>query len=87
MSVIKHFEDLWNACEEVGATLPPHNISEIIDLIITDLILFKASQNETEKNKLIGTILFNITKISKLSNINVASALNIIYSYKANNKK
>lgn len=82
-----HFEEIWEQAEQLNkSNLLNSNVKSIIDEIKLKLDLYNNLDNldidKIELNKLktiaYGEVLFSLTKLSLLDNINVAAGLNFI---------
>jgi hypothetical protein len=80
-----HFETLWEQCEQLH--LSKEDPSIIIDELIMKLNLYKVIHKKTEipkkdyinlKSHTLGEILFTITKLSLIEDINVFESLNTV---------
>jgi hypothetical protein len=80
-----HFEELWEKCEEFHNKKPYNeDLSNIIDEVVIKLNLIKiinikSEISEEDKHasveKILGSVLFLLTKISVKENINVYKIL------------
>ncbi len=83
---MKHFEDLWNACEFSFQNINDDTVSQIIDELMIKLNLYKTIDLKTEipneerqkiKSRTFGEILYTLTNLSLKDNINVFETLKI----------
>ncbi len=84
--MILHFEDLWEESEKLHQDINNTDVSVIIDEILMKLKLYKilndkikTEDQQKAKSRLLGEILFTITKLSLKDNINVFESLAIAY--------
>jgi len=86
MSKFEHFENLWEYCENFNKEENNDNLN-IIKEISLKLSLYEsleknenisANEKSTFKSKVLGEILWSITKLSYKENINVFTSLNNI---------
>lgn len=83
-----HFEELWEQCEQLHQK-QNNNVSIIIDELLMKLNLYKILDEKIKtedqliaKSRLLGEILFTITKLSLQDNIDVYSSLKNACDYR-----
>lgn len=74
---MKHFENLWEESESVASKAIMDSKNELIDSISNLLNDYKKIENESTKLRKYGEILFKLSKLSSIDNINVYKALQI----------
>lgn len=92
----KHFEEVWDQCEslfkETGELAATEKSSSLTDNLIFKINLYKAvdlkndipdAERQKIKSRTLGEILWTLTNISMIDNINVFEALNSIYEYRS----
>lgn len=80
---IKHFEHLWEQCEEHHASHKTDSSAEIIEELLAKVALYQviSSKEMPEedmkkiKSHALGEILFTLTNLSLKDNVNVFEAL------------
>lgn len=80
---MKHFETLWEDSEQLASRAIMDEKNDLIDSISKLLQDYKSIENESTKIRKYGEILFRLTKLSKLDNINVYKALQINIQYES----
>lgn len=84
-----HFEELWEKCESMHSDV---NTGIVLNEILAKISLYKsinqASSNKEyneelarSKSKIMGEILWSITKLSVADNINVFKSLNEVMKF------
>jgi len=87
-----HFEDLWELCEKLHPTsYHTTSVQSTIDELLIKINLYKAVDQKLElsedergkiKSRLYGEILFSLTNLSVIDNINVFECLVNSYNYR-----
>lgn len=83
MTKIKHFEELWEKCEEYHGSNPNDTVDSIIKELQMKIDLYQTIDTkqispedmQKIKSRTLGEILFTITNLSLNDNINVFEAL------------
>jgi hypothetical protein len=71
---MKHFEHIWEESEQLSKD-KNNNLSEIVENTILLLRDIASYPDDFKKIELLGNILYNISSISFILNVNVYSAL------------
>ncbi len=81
MNNTSHFENVWEESEQISNKVESSNENELIDSIISLLNEFKTIENKSTKFRKFGDLLFKISKLSLLENVNVYDALVLSIKY------
>lgn len=79
----KHFEDLWNECETFHGKKSHDNSNTILEELILKINLYRSfcdlnipdDEKQKLKSRTFGEILFTLSSLSNVENINVYKSL------------
>ena len=75
---MKHFEDIWNESESLADSKDALELIYKAVEILNQLTELKKNGTQEQINEAYGLLLYNISGLTKIHNINIAAAMNFV---------